>query len=534
MTAFIQSREELERLLVTMKAEGWSIRGLARHFSISRNMVRRILRKHQANRDHGHDILKDPHKKHAIRASKLDPFVGQIEQLLERYPKITGQRVLEEIRDAGYTGGASILRERLRTLRPNPKRTPIIRFETEPGLQGQMDWSPYTIDFIRTGKSKVNCFSYLLGFSRRHYIDLTERRDFFTLIRRHQDAFAHFKGVPKQCLYDSEKTVVLRWEAGKPVFNPSFAAFITHYCCRPIACRRGRPQTKGKIEAPFQYVEKNLLNGREFQDLDDLKAFARWWLRERSDPHIHDTTGRPPLELFLEQEQDVLQPLPYHPYDSSEVALRVCDLEGYIEFETNRYPVPYEHVTDILTMKATEHEVFIYSADLALLVRHERVPAGSVSKLDARQIHGARKIRYGLEPVRDQFMALGDNSEQFLKGLKEKHPKNCGFHARHILRQKETYHCDDINKAIAHACRYHAYDCKAVERILKAKAAPRTLEALRNERAAEELRKALPQIKQRSLDDYSALFGGSAHESKTEDTTGRPKQDQEQPENPEA
>ena len=45
MTTIIQSREELERLLVTMNGDGWSIRGLARHFSISRNMVRRILRK---------------------------------------------------------------------------------------------------------------------------------------------------------------------------------------------------------------------------------------------------------------------------------------------------------------------------------------------------------------------------------------------------------------------------------------------------------------------------------------------------------
>jgi transposase len=531
MTNFIQSREELERLLVTMNSEGWSIRGLARYFSISRNMVRRILRKNRANRDQGHDILKDSHKERAIRSSKLDPFVGQINQLLERYPKITGQRVFEEITDAGYTGGVSILRERLRVLRPTPKKTPIIRFETEPGLQGQMDWSPYTIDFAGTGKTKVNCFSYILGFSRRHYIDFTKRRDFFTLIRRHQDSFAHFNGVPKQCLYDSEKTVVLRWEAGKPVFNPSFSAFITHYCCRPIACQRGRPQTKGKVEAPFQYVEKNLLNGRKFQDLDDLKKFAIWWLQERSDTHIHDTTGRPPFELFLEQEQEALQPLPYHPYDSSEVALRVCSLEGYIEFETNLYPVPYEHVADILTMKATEHEVFIYSVDLALLVRHERIPAGSGIKLDAHQIHGARKIRYGLEPVRDQFIALGDNSEQFLKGLQNKQPKNCGFHARHILKQKETYHCDDINHAMGHACHYHAYDCKAIERILKAKAVPRTLESIRNEQAAEELRKALPQIKQRPLDEYITLLGGLAHGKKT--TIGQPEQDQGQPENPE-
>jgi transposase len=159
-----------------------------------------------------------------------------------------------------------------------------------------MDWSPYTIKFT-TGTLKVQCFSYILGFSRRHFIDFTLRRDFFTLIRRHQDAFAHFGGVPAQCLYDSEKTVVLRWEAGRPVINPAFAAFITH-CVRPVICRRDGRETKGKVERPFQYVEGNLLCGREFRDLDDLRAQARWWLREKSDTHLHETTGRPPLELF--------------------------------------------------------------------------------------------------------------------------------------------------------------------------------------------------------------------------------------------
>jgi hypothetical protein len=71
---------------------------------------------------------------------------------------------------------------------------------------------------------------------------------------------------------------------------------------------------------------------------------------------------------------------------------------------------------------------------------------------------------------------------------------------------KERYHCEDINNALAHACHYHAYDCKAVERILAVKARPRTLEAIRNERAAHELRQVLPQIKQRSLEEYDVLF----------------------------
>ena len=503
----IQGREELERLLVTMHAEGRSIRGLARQFGISRNTVRRVLRKHTARRDNGHDIVREQTVRQTIRASKLDPFIDQIKKLLQEFPKITGQRVYEEITAAGYDGGISILRSRLHDLRPTPKKTPVVRFETEPGLQGQMDWSPYTIDFKRTGKIKVNCFSYILAYSRRQYIDFTLRRDFFTLIRRHQDSFSHFNGSPRQCLYDSEKTVVLRWEAGQPVFNPKFSAFITHYQCRPIACQRRRPETKGKVERPFQYVETNLLGGRKFQDIDDLRACARWWLKNRSDLHIHETTRCAPLKLFLEQELEALVPLPRHPYDSAEVDLRVCSIEGYLEFETNRYPVPYEYVTDILTMKATEHEILVYAADLSLIVRHERLPAGAVITLDAGGIHGARSIRYGLEPVREQFLALGEDAAIFLEGVKEKNPKNCGFHVRSILRQKEIYHCDDINKAIAHACRYHAYDYRAVERILKARAVPRTLESYRNERAATSLRQTLPPIKQRSLQEYSALFG---------------------------
>ncbi|MCK5230239.1 MAG: transposase, partial [Desulfobulbaceae bacterium] len=192
MTLFIRNREELEHILITDHAEGMSIRGLARHYLISRNMVRRILRKNGDNRDHGHDVVQDKHSSKTIRMSKLNPFEEEIKTLLRDFPGITGQRIFEELQKSGYTGGISILRERLRILRPTPKKTPVIRFETEPGLQGQMDWSPYTINFTRSGKTLVNCFSYILGFSRRQYIDFTARRDFFTLIRRHQDAFGHF------------------------------------------------------------------------------------------------------------------------------------------------------------------------------------------------------------------------------------------------------------------------------------------------------------------------------------------------------
>jgi len=229
-------------------------------------------------------------------------------------------------------------------------------------------------------------------------------------------------------------------------------------------------------------------------------------MKDRSDTHIHDTTGRPPLELFMEQEMMALQPLPHHPYDTSEVALRVCRFDGLIEFESNLYSLPFEYGGDILAMKATENEIFIYSSDLTLIAHHERVPAGMGEKREEPEHRGSKKVRYGLEPVHDAFCALGEAADLFLKGLKDKYPRNCGFHARYILRLKEEYHCEDINKALSHAIRYHAFDGKSIERILKAKAQKRTLESHRCQRAQEALKKALPPIKQRSLDEYSILL----------------------------
>jgi len=208
----------------------------------------------------------------------------------------------------------------------------------------------------------------------------------------------------------------------------------------------------------------------------------------------------------MEQEMGALQPLPSHPYDTSEVALRTCRFDGLIEFESNFYSLPFEYGGEILAMKATENEIFIYSSDLTLIGYHERVAAGMGEKIEKPEHRGSKKVRYGLEPVRDTFLAVGDAAELFLKGLKEKYPRLCGFHVRYILQLKEEYHCEDINKALSHAIRYYAFDCKSIERILKAKAQKRRLESYRCQKARERLKKVLPRIKQRGLDEYRILL----------------------------
>jgi len=494
------TEEELTMEVVILNGKGLSQRGIATKLEIGRKKVRNLLNQYDREQVQGNDVFEGYRK--STRNSKLDTWGVFISQNLEKYPDLTAVRMHEKMVNEGFDGGITILRDRLRQIRPKPVKEPVIRFETEPGEQGQMDWSPYKISFRHTGKQEVLCFSYVLGFSRRQYIDFSLRRDFYTLIQKHQDAFAYFGGVPNHCLYDGEKTIILRWEAERPVYNPRFIAFLTHYGSRPVGCRPGRPQTKGKVERPFQYVEGNLLNGREFDDLQDLRQTARWWMQNRSDTHKHATTGRPPIELFQEKEQAALLNLPLRPYDTAEIKHVVGRDEGFIVFDGNQYSIPFEYMYRVLIVKATKDTIVVYDPDIKQIAEHPRhlTGAGKISELEVHR--EAIRHQHGLEPVRKKFLSLGPDATDFLIGLKEKHPRRTGYYARRILALLETYMDIDINKAMKHANRYHAYDLASIENILSAKAKPRELEHWKN---WEPFTNPMPEIGQRSLGEYPHL-----------------------------
>jgi transposase len=77
-------------------------------------------------------------RKSSPRSSKLDPFKADIARMLETHP-YTASQVLQRIREQGFAGGYSIVKDYVSSIRP--QRSPAyLTLAFAPGECAQVDW----------------------------------------------------------------------------------------------------------------------------------------------------------------------------------------------------------------------------------------------------------------------------------------------------------------------------------------------------------------------------------------------------------
>jgi transposase len=520
MTAQWHTRQELTHQVVILTTQGMSRRAITRALGVSRNTIRKILREHAQGRDSGHSALpKRPER--VPRAKKIDAYRAQVQVLLARYPDITAQRVLEILSDEGFSGGYTAVKKHLRRVRPAPKPTPSLEAPVfGPGEMAESDWSPYELTYTDRRKELVQLFSYVLVFSTRKFFDVFSSVDLFALMDGHQRAFVRFEGCAAACKYDSQKPVVLRWEGLQPIYNPRYLAFAAHYGIRPAAVR-GKPNAKPRVERSFWEHERSFLNGRSFRDRDDFRTQLFDWMTRVVDPRRRH--GKSALERFQDEKPHLL-PLPTHPYDTARVAYRLCSIDGYVEWQGNRYAVQYDHVTDFLPLRITQSELFVYGPDLTCLARYELRPRGLGEKLDPLGLHARnRKAAIDIDKLRQTFEQMGDGAAAFLPQLTALPTRVWTHHARQILLLRARYDTAAVDAALAHAARFGALEVSSVERILASCHPLRTLDEYVAEETARRIDAVLgpATTTHRDLSEYDALPLATRASPTTEPTDGK-------------
>jgi transposase len=253
----------------------------------------------------------------ARRASILDAHKPAITRWLAQHP-FTATQLWQRLREAGYTGGCSIVRAYVRTVRP-PRQPAYLTLTYAPGQCAQIDWGSAGAIPVGGTRRALSFFVFVLCHSRWLYVEFTlgQSQEWFLGCQRR--AFEALGAVPLEVMPDNCKTAVLSHRVGEaPVCNPHYLDFARHYGFTVKPCGPRQPQAKGRVENAVGYVKKNFLAGRDLAapgGLAALNAAARLWLETVANVRQHGETKRPPTAMLAE-ERAHLRPLPANPYET--------------------------------------------------------------------------------------------------------------------------------------------------------------------------------------------------------------------------
>jgi transposase len=377
----LPEREMIDRdkhgAVVELAGRGTPKKAIARMLGIGIKSVRRILQRKQWK----------PYKRRPPAKTVLTGFE---EFLTRRAPEVGFNCVvlMRELKLLGYTGGYPAVQRFVKPLREAFRRDAeaTLRFETAPGLQGQVDWGSSFVWFDDR-RVRVRFFALVLGYSRRMFARAFGSERLVHLIQGHEAAFAWFGGCPRELLYDNPKTMV----AGRdPVseeieLNPTFKDFVNHYGFRARFCHPYRARTKGKIESGIKYLKKNFLIGRRFHDMDDLNRQLEAWLATVADVRIHGTTGVRPLDRFPQETLLSLAHVP--PYRLESAIIRQVPKDARVCFRTNRYSVPWHLIGRRVEIRAEGDEVALLH-DGREIARHDLLSGRFQERVDPAHFRG--------------------------------------------------------------------------------------------------------------------------------------------------
>lgn len=448
----------LERRLMIehLKRQGYSIRRIARELGISRNTVKRYLQDPQRSRYH----------RKVAYLSKLDSFKEYITTRLRDFPDISAEKLYREVKDKGFDGSYRIAADYVNKFRPPSSQKVFIRFETSPGEQAQVDWAEFGRINHYGRNCKLYCFSFVWGYSRRHYIEFTTSQDIFTLMRCHQRAFEHFGGVPKVILYDNMAQVVKSHTDNRIEFNQRFMDFALYYGFKPDACDVGCANQKGKIERVIGYVRTSFFTGETFSSLEELNSKSLYWSSHIADERIHGTTHERPIDRW-QTEKDTILPLPQNTYEVAKAEHRLIQKDCFINWECNCYSVPWQYARKTVLVKASESELHIYYDDKCI-AQHKLCRQKGRYIRNPEHLKGIPHIRDNRKDrYREQLASFGEVGLKYFQQMLNSSISNPYYHLNVVIKLKQYYPVTEITKSIEVALKFNALKGKTIENILR-------------------------------------------------------------------
>lgn len=463
-----QISETVKMQVLRLADHGYGSRKIALINNISRSLVRRILS----------EASPAELKSEAGETTKLSKFQQIISEKVSQ--GLTTTRIFREIRELGYSGGRTILGELAAKIRLDNgiirKSRVKRRFETDPGQEMQLDWSPYKVK-INGQLVKIHVLGVISCYSRKLFFAAFRNERQSTLLEGLSMAFEYFEGCALRLVFDNMATAVLgRRDKGRQIiWNRSFLDFSKHYGFTPFACAVRDPDRKGKQEKSFRLLEDDFIKGSSFASWDDLNNHLIRWLDKTPgvcNNRVHGTTGKIPNEEHL-FEKGLFIRLPENRFPSYTEELRVADLDATISVYGIRYTIPaaYGGRNVVVRLFAEHFEVLDKQGGIIFSSKYLDSTV-SPAKLVINQAHYSslsRKPRagggnYGLQRA---FIHRFPELSELIDGIKIRFKNLLSIHLNALIRMAEQYGDDALNDAGQHALHHKRFSADSVKSILE-------------------------------------------------------------------
>lgn len=384
--------------ILALHRQGFTQREISKKLGIHRNTVKKYIT----------DPKQPKYCKRKRRQSILGPFHQMIKDWLEN-DNYKATWIFDKIKSLGYTGGYDTVRYFVQKIKKQKARTAYIRFETEPGRQGQMDWADFKVLNQDGSSFFIYLFILILGFSRAMFACFVERCSLEAFMDCHIAAFRYLGGIPFEVLYDNMRHVVISSKSGQRHFNPEIVDFAAHYGFTPEVCPPYSPWVKGKAERPIDYIRERFWRGYQFESIEKANADLLRWLDNVANKRKHNTHHQL-INRRWEQERPHLGVYPVGDYDTSIKVFRKVYKDCLVSYDTNRYILPADMVGKRIMGKIKNKTIRFYH-DAQLLAAYD-IPEGK------HQLIGNRLFYEQLKRDREQQKRkYGRNKGAATRGL---------------------------------------------------------------------------------------------------------------------
>jgi len=411
--------------------------------------------------------LKEPRPK-----PKIGAYLERIAQILEedkvlpKKQRHTAKRIYERIREMGYGGKYTQVKDAVRELL-RVKQEVFMPLMHRVG-EAQVDFG-YALAKVSGGLRKVAFFVMVLPYSDAFFVMAFERECTESYWEGHLQAFKSFGGVPIRISYDNSKVLVSKVIGPQErKLTDGFLKLQSHYLFREHFCRVGRANEKGVVEGVVKFTRLNFfVPVPQVRDLEELNGRLAERCREDLKRCLRGKAGTKAERL--KEDQAAFFPLPAGTFDACRKQPTRANSLSLVRFDDNDYSVPVSYAHHEILVKGYVDRVVLCHQD-KVVAEHTRSWGKEGTFFDPRHYLPLLERKPGALDYARPLAGLDlpecfDTLRRRLQGQEEKEGEGTREFIR-VLRLLEDYPMGRLRIAVEKALRLQAHSRDAILQFL--------------------------------------------------------------------